>query len=282
MKEIRFRKPDFQKSLARARRFSRKTPAEGAPRSRFIRYLALGVLVVIFYFLTVSSMLVIDEVAVAGSGIIDIEAVAEALEQMSRDRIYLIPASHILIINQKRLLTYLQKELPQIRTLTKFKRVFPDRIEIAIEERQPLYVWQSKDSFYLLDQDGVVFQKITNYNPAAYSQDLITDTSGSEVRVGQELRLKKALGFIEQIKNDFTSFSLPGVRSLDIFAKTSIGFEVYFDLDRSAAVQLMSLDLLLSREIKPETLNGLSYIDLRLPDIAYYCYKDAPCATSSP
>lgn len=229
-------------------------------------------------------MLVIDEVALETTGIAS-DAMAESLRQMSQDRIYLIPASHILIINQERLLPYLQKELPQIRTLTKFKRVFPDRIEIAIEERKPLYVWQSKDSFYLLDQDGVVFQKITNYNPAAYSQDLIIDTSGSEVRVGQELKLDKALAFIEQtsqIKNDFTSFSLPASKSLDIFAKTSMGYEVYFDLDRSVNIQFANLDLLLSREIKPETLNGLSYIDLRLPDIAYYCYKDAPCATSSP
>ena len=107
--------------------------------------------------------------------------------------------------------------------------------------------------------------------------------------------IQKILNFIEQVKSlwqehihaiNYTGFSIAGKRSLDVFVKTNVGFSVYLDINRSVKRQLENLNLLLNQEIKPETYSGLSYVDVRLPNIAYYCYQDAPCApefvTSSP
>lgn len=300
-RRIRFRRPEFQEKLERARRFQRKAIplSEGLGewvlqklglRSRPSRLLSLILLLLIAYFLFISNLFLVKNAELL-SAEPSPEQVREVLKLLKWKRIYLVPSSHILILNQKMMLAALQQELPQVRTLTQFKKIFPDRVALAIEERKPLYVWQSGVNYYLLDQDGVVFQKVLNYDPATFFELLITDLTVTEVRIGQELDTKKILGFIEQLQalwpqkiqeTNFLSFSVPSVRSPDIFVRTAIGFQVYFDLERSVNVQLTHLDRLLGQEIRPETYTGLSYIDLRLPNIAYYCYQDAPCAAPPP
>ena len=151
----------------------------------------------------------------------------------------------------------------------------------------PKYVWQSGSDFYLLDQDGVVFQAIASYAPETFSQALIIDTSAAPVTAGEGLSIKPILEFVSRAKDAWQThinqaglvhFSVPGGKSQDILVKTTIGFNVLFDLERDPVEQLENLKILLNREILPETHGGLSYIDLRLPHMAYYCYKDAPCA----
>lgn len=284
MREFRFRRPEFQEKLKRARGYQRKTA--GVFGSRFARFGILVVLLLAAYFLMVSGFFLVGDAVVTSSSITS-EQVNDVLAAMGRTRAYLIPQNHILILTRQSLLAAFQKELPQVRAVTSLRRIFPNRIEIAVEERQPSYIWQTGQNYYLLDQDGVVFQEVKNYQPSAFSEILITDRTTQAVRVGDQLEAAKVLEFIQHVKEiwprlvpqaDFVSFSIPSTKSPDIFARTNIGFEVDFDLERSAQVQLENLNLLLSREIKPETYTGLSYVDLRLPNIGYYCYQDAPCA----
>lgn len=229
----------------------------------------------------------VREVAVSSEGPSS-EQVSDVLKKMSQERIgYVIPGNHMAVLNRSRMLAALQKELPQVRQIKSFKRIYPNKLELVLEERQPFYVWQSGEEFFLLDQDGVIFRELTSYSPQTFSQILITDTSETEVQTGQELEIKKILAFVEEIKNNwalyipqtsFVSFSISGIKSQDILARTATGYQVYFDMDRKAVKQLSNLKLILDGEINPETYSGLSYIDLRLATIAYYCYQDAPCA----
>lgn len=296
-KQLRFRRPEFQEKLARARRYQRKVVVgEEGGRSKFFQKIGLrsnssrigaGIfLLLIAYFLFISRIFLVKHAEVVASGVGEAE-VSEVLQRMEYQQIFLIPSNHILIFSQKRFLAALQKELPEIRRLSSFKRLFPDKVRVALEKREPLYVWQSGENYYLLDQDGVVFQKITNYQPAAFTQTLISDRTRREVKVGEELPIQTILHFVQETQRlwekfvpqtSLVSFSVPGIKSLDIFAKTAIGFEVYFDLERKAETELKNLNLVLAQEIKAETYSGLSYIDLRLPTMVYYCYQDAPCA----
>ena len=296
-KQLRFRRPGFQDKLSRARRYIRKTGpvSEGVGdailqsvglRSRITQFLAGFLVLLIVYFLTISQVFLIKNIEVQGPGA-SAEAVREVLARMSRERIYFVPSNHVLLLNRVAFLNRLQRELPEIRSITTFKKVFPDRLIVSFEERQPLYIWQSGTNFYLLDQDGVVFRKITNYDPASFSEILITNRLAEEVTIGEMLPIIKIMNFIQELNNvwsrqidetNFTSFSIPGLKSPDLSVQTGIGFQVYFDLERSAKIQVENLSLLLKREIKPETFSGLSYIDLRVSTTAYYCFKDAPCA----
>ncbi|KKW29463.1 MAG: hypothetical protein UY73_C0017G0005 [Parcubacteria group bacterium GW2011_GWA2_52_8] len=293
----RFRRPEFQQKLRAARSFERKTPPrptgfwQGLLRSIGLHtpWRQLSVLLgfgIIAYFSFFSSVFLISKVEV-GEGGFSAEQLSEIVAGMRDRRVYLVPSNHLLLINRDSVLRALQTEIPQIRSVTSFSRTGLGSIRLGLEERESKYVWQSGEDYFLLDQDGVVFQRVLNYDPPVYPELLLVDRSAQPVVVGDNVDAGRLMELVTELvalwpdvvaQTSYQSFSFPGVASLDIFVRTGIGFQVYIDVERSVTAQLRSLNLLLTREIKPETYAGLSYIDLRLPDVAYYCYKDAPCA----
>lgn len=301
-KQQRFRRPEFQEKLARARQYQRKSlPVDDGPGMRFFRRIGLGskilrfavlvFMLVIGYYLFLSRAFLVSDVSLEenspGPGTAEIAGV---LRKLGDSRVYLIPENHMLFLSRGKLLSVLQINFPEVREITFFRRSFPNHIALSLEVRKSEYVWQSGQKYYLLDQDGVVFQEVGRYFEAAFPEILIKDGQNREVAVGQKLEIKKILAFIQNLKElwpgyvtqtTFTAFFTPAIQSPDLVAETLAGFRVLFDLDRSASVQLQSLRLLLNETIPAETIPGLSYIDLRLPATAYYCYKDAPCALES-
>jgi len=281
-KQVRFQHPEFREKLEKARRYARQAPG---PRSRFVQILGILFLFSVLYFLTVSKIFLVSNAAVNGGA--DQKQIVDVLTYLGGKRFYLIPKNHILLLSQKRLLAELQAKLPTVRKITSYRRILPNSIELTVEAREPRYIWQSGSNYYLLDQDGVIFEKIANYAPESFPQVIISDGSAENLAVGQPLNINESLDFIKHLQTfwaeqmrdiGFVGVELPGRKSPDIFVRTSLGFRVYFDAKRSAGAQLANLKLLLYQEINPETYTGLSYIDLRLPNIAYYCYLDAPCA----
>src|SRR3989344_1090892 len=280
-KQVRFQRPEFREKLEKARGFARKPRG---PRSRLVPILAFLFLLAAVYFLTISKIFLITNAEVIGA---DPEQIIDVLKRLGAKRFYLIPKNHILILTQNRLLSELRENLPNVRKITSYRRILPDSIALTVEMREPLYIWQSGRNYYLLDQDGVIFEKISDYMPDSFRQIVISDGTAENLAVGQDLGITESLNFLEELRNlwlkeirdiEVVGVELPGRKSPDIFVKTSIGFRAYFDVKRSASVQLTNLKLLLYQEIPPETYTGLSYIDLRLSNIAYYCYLDAPCA----
>lgn len=284
MRDIRFRRPEFQEKLKKARHFERRLGPAGW--RKIVKWGAVILAAAVVYFFTLSQFFLVTSAEVLSPNFSP-EQIRDVLKIIGNQRRFLIPENHILLLSKTNMLKNLQKELPQIRAVTDYRRVFPNKIRIGLVERLPSYVWQSGENHYLLDQEGVAFQKVLNYSPSAFSEILVVDKTGKEVNVGEELVPANILEFMEKTKalwpqqvreTNFVSFSLPGTKSADIFVKTAIGFEVYFDLNRGVEVQLSNLALILGREIKPETYPGLSYVDLRLANTGYYCYLDAPCA----
>ena len=285
-KQLRFRKSEFQDRLAKARVYQRKSASSPILPSRRMRIVAACLLALIFYYLAISNRFLVREAEILDDGFSRAD-VNQVLGAMSGNRVALvIPSNHFLVFNQKRLLATLQKDFPEIRSVSRFHKAFPNRVELELEKRRALFVWQSGNEYFMIDQDGAVFQQFPGL-PAGENEILIVDKNASPVQIGQKLNIGKALGFIQNIQDqwlryihetDITGFTLPSKQSSDILATTSTGFQIYFDLDRSVTIQLENLRLVLREQIRPETYSGLSYIDMRLATIAYYCYKDAPCA----
>lgn len=296
-REIRFGRPEFKEKLTRAREYARrqmplpttfwsKVLHKVGFRSLFTQILGLVLVGLIGFFLTISHMFLITQIKLNNTDIRE-DQVRDVLRRMQSKRMYLIPSNHMAILNEHSLLAAIQKDIPEVRKITSFKRILPNRLELSLEKRTPLFVWHTGEGFYLVDQDGVIYQKILNYQQDTYSQIVIIDKSFEDIAVGQALPIEKLLNFLNKLQDawsekisqtDYVAFSIPALSSPDLNVHTTIGFEIYFDLDRGVPGQLANLSLLLSSEIKPETYSGLSYIDLRLPNIAYYCYKDSPCA----
>lgn len=291
-RQTRFRKPDFQEKLARARGYERRV---GGVTRRLPRYFVFVCALVILYFLAISHEFLVRDASVNDAAMSD-EQIRSALGNLQDKRLwFIIPSNHILVLNKADLFDELRRVDPKMRTISMMKRSWPNRLALNLEMREPRYVWQSGTEYFLLDQDGVIFEQIPSYTPEVFSQSLIEDSSAALVTPGTTLAVQRIIKFIEDVRSDWpvninetsiVSFSVPAVRSKDIIVKTAIGFNLYFDLERGVADQLSDLKIVLREQIRAETFSGLSYIDLRLPSIAYYCYRDAPCApeysTSTP
>ena len=281
-REVRFRKPEFQDKLARARRYERKIGS-----ARWPRYLALVCALVVLYFLAFSNKFLIKQAESNANGP-SAEQIQNTLARLRRSRLwFVVPGNHILVIDKASLLPELRRIEPGVKSIKAMKKMWPNRLVLNIEMREPRYVWQTGAKYFLLDQDGVIFEQIPSYTPETFSQSLIVDSSAAALSPGDLLAIQPVIKFIEEVKRlwpgeinqtDIKSFAVPAVRSKDIVVKTGIGFSLYFDLARPVSEQLSDLRIVLRQQIRPETYTGLSYIDLRLPTIAYYCYKDAPCA----
>jgi len=79
-------------------------------------------------------------------------------------------------------------------------------------------------------------------------------------------------------RTEIVELKIPGRASSDVFVVSDQGWSVYFDLESPASRQILSLKLILDKEILPDRLPELAYVDLRLPTTAYYCFKNEPCA----
>ena len=277
MKEIRFRRPEFQGKLKRARKFERRNEKEEPSRLRQIwPWAGVAFLIAAAYFLFFSRVFVIESS--------NNEQANKAIARLARQHRYLIPKSHLVILTRRSLLLEIQKDNPEARRITGFKKIFPNGLEVAIEMREQRYIWQSAASFYSVDQDGTLYETL-DVGPGEAL--VITDRSAQPVAVGTKISDPRLVPFLDKLQElwpkqihdvEIISFSIPAVGNSDIFVKTKTGFQIYFDLGRKVEAQLASLNLVLSREIDPATFTGLSYVDLRLPRQAYYCYLDAKCA----
>lgn len=167
------------------------------------------------------------------------------------------------------------------------KRFWPNRLRIKLEERIPVAIWQTGADYFYLSQDGVLTEQL----PAGYATSTdsflrVVDLSAKPAAAGDSLGVQKLLAFMAGLSAEWqasthTSVSglkIPGRASSDIFAASSQGWSVYFDLDSPVSRQLLSLKLILEKEIPAERMKDLAYVDLRLPTTAYYCYRNEPCA----
>ena len=280
MKEIRFRRPEFQGKLKRARKFERRNEKEEPSRLRQIwPWAGVAFLIAAAYFLFFSRVFVIESS--------NNEQANKAIARLARQHRYLIPKTHLVILTRRSLLLEIQKDNPEARRITGFKKIFPNGLEVAIEMREQRYIWQSAASFYSVDQDGTLYETL-DVGPGEAL--VITDRSAQPVAVGTKISDPRLVPFLDKLQElwpkqihdvEIISFSIPAVGNSDIFVKTKTGFQIYFDLGRKVEAQLASLNLVLSREIDPATFTGLSYVDLRLPRQAYYCYLDAKCASEN-
>src|SRR3989344_525359 len=145
VRESRFRNPEFQEKLARARRYERKTGLYFSWRS----FIILGLFLTAVYFLAISKKFLVTQAAVSGTGA-SAEEISAVLTRMRNERFgYVIPRNHILILDEEKLLFEIQQEFPAVRSISALKKIWPDQIAVAIEERVPKYVWQSGSDFFL-------------------------------------------------------------------------------------------------------------------------------------
>jgi len=158
-----------------------------------------------------------------------------------------------------------------------FKREFPDRLAVSIDEKKPVAIFKEDENYFFIDKKGIIFEKNLRRNLEKSSWPVIKNPNlGGDLKLGDKIIGEKKLSQILEINS--------GLKKLDIEitvteiandqrvnVKTSEGWDVYFDLgNNNVSQQIFNLGLVLKEKIFPEDRENLEYIDLRFGNRVYY------------
>jgi len=249
-------------------------------KNRFF-WLGFFILIVIggfIYLFIFSSVFQIKDVQISGAEKSPVPEIKDIVFLKSKSR-------NIFLINFEEITRNLLKKYPQIANIN-FKRDFPDRILIQIEERRPIALFcqpvielfplffdkSPAEECYFLDRQGVIFEKIENQ----LGNFLVFNAKSfiSKFSLGQEIvnenYLTKILKINTQLEKDIKIEKVLLVSENRLNIKTSEGWEIYFNPEKDLDWQIEEMKILLEQKISPERRKNLEYVDLRFDKIYIY------------
>ncbi len=156
------------------------------------------------------------------------------------------------------------------------KKKYPQTLNIVYELKQPLFVWQESEHYFLIDELGDAVREI---NPVTLKQDLplISRATTTDVVVGSNLIKKETVNFVnellEKIKRLNFNWRVTKIEFINnevptIIVKTNNNWLIYFSRNLEIDSQLIKLlRVLNSGSINHQTLQ---YIDLQVSNKVYW------------
>ncbi len=207
-----------------------------------------------------------------------VEWVVTGQEKVSKEAIVsLVVPENIFLVDKKAIRVKILESFPQIAEV-EISRNFPDSLNILVIERVSAGVWCQEDDCFLLDSEGIIFEKTAVEDEA--QQVLIRNLNGGELVLGDRAVEGEELYKILKIDSDLKSelnikvegFTISPDNKLIVLAEG--GWEIYFNLANDIDWQVTKLGAVLEEKIPPEERDNLEYIDLRFGNFAPYKYKD--------
>lgn len=166
------------------------------------------------------------------------------------------------------------KFLPQIKSISIEKHYWGKKIEARVVERSPYGTWcmgsEAPECFWF-DEDGYIFKRGLPSEGNIIKS--VNDLSGRKLGLGNTvldnnffLNLKGAFEILEKSGIGVRAIELKDLALEEVVAKTTEGPLVYFSLRFSSA---NSTDLLGTLG-ENKSFSKLQYVDLRIPNRAYY------------
>lgn len=207
---------------------------------------------------------------VAGSTVFKIKTMNIAGEAIPtlEDALQTLSGRNLLFIQEEAIFTELLVIDPSLKSI-RFVRGFPDHLQIVVERRHPVLVWEVNNTQWAVDMAGVAF---TLDPTTADGIPKVVDSRGQPVTVGERL-----------ISPDFVAFTREaflqspeivggkiiqaeiGETTFHIGLRTEAGWKIILDSTRPLEGQLENLRLLLA-DYRGDIHE---YVDLRLAGWAY-------------
>ena len=259
----------------------------------------------VFYFLFISPVLRGKEIKIGGNKIIPTQNIAVLASSLLEGKIWgFIPSSQMAAISLPEISRKLQKEFPEIRQ-AEVKRILPDILEIRIIEKKPSSICceaevviqplmvdlmameistssasapkeqiPSAGDCFLSDEEGFLYRQSseisTDFLPKFFSKN------GENYELGQKAVSSSTIVFAREFKEkmenskvEIVGFSFKDAENREMAAYAKQGWVIYLDLSRFVETQIRVIEALLADELKNSRKN-LEYIDLRIPNRAYY------------
>lgn len=241
--------------------------------------LFLVILGTVVYFVVFSSIFKIKEIDISGNQKTGFEELKNLISNQI-DKNFL--KRSIFLTNLKEINEMLLEKFPQIAKVN-LNRKLPNVLAVQIEERNPVAIFsqalpsfpeenlggQGQNYFYI-DKEGIIFEEISEIPQML---KIKKSTSAGDLELGKKIIEKELIAQILKINSELkdnlkiplTEFLIISERRLN--AKTSEGWEIYFNPERDLEWQLTQLSVLLKERIPPDKRRNIEYIDLRFEKI---------------
>ncbi|CAA9307184.1 MAG: hypothetical protein AVDCRST_MAG77-6167 [uncultured Chloroflexi bacterium] len=160
--------------------------------------------------------------------------------------------------------------IPSVRWARVVPR-FPNVVEIEIVERTPIATWQAANGAFLVDDQGYVMAELPPGERPAAALLPVRDTSGFELRVGDQVSQRALLAARELVK----AMPAAGVRARDVelgptglVFTTEAGWRVIFGETEGLNAKLANLAAV--AEMAQQRNLKIAVLDLRPKDRPFY------------
>ena len=153
-----------------------------------------------FYLLFLSSFFQIKEIKISGNQKVLAQDLENLVESQIAKKIAFFTTKSIFLINSKKINNIILGDFPQIEKV-KFKKDFPDTLDISVEERKPVAIFYQNDNYFLIDKNGIVFEKVSE--STSTNLKIENKILSSEIKVGEKAVEENLLAQIIDIENKF-------------------------------------------------------------------------------
>jgi len=245
------------------------------------RFFWLGLLVFIFiaalfYTLFFFEAFQVKQITIAGTGRVSAEELRDAVENKLENEILFLKTKSIFLISSQKIKEDILSKFPQIAKV-EIKRTSPDALSVWVAERAELVSWWQKDTCFLLDGEGIIFEKCPSETSLT---KLLDQKNTTPLNLGEKVIEKEYLDKILETHRRLTNELKIEVEEMAVFsnefdAKTPEGWKIYLSPEEDLDWQLTKLSQVIEKEIPPERRKDLDYIELRFGNFAPYKYKEA-------
>ena len=293
------------KRIARQRRGSNPFKKERGKIATWIfniiNIALLGFVGYLLYFFFISTYFVVDDISVSGMKFVSTgDFIQMTRKEVESETFFGLPTQNIHLVSLGDLRKAIERQY--LFESLEIKRVYPNQIQIYVEERNVQYRLFSASHEYLIDDEGVVVKKITNYAYRPKVLSIINDQEDKEEKVkmtfrdndifpslyvnqditfgiGQQILTVDQVTFFNRLleKRETDMYALQSVQIAQAFPQnvtvsTQEGWDVVFNTNNDLEVQFERLKLVLEQEIGDQR-SRLDYIDLSLGKNIYYKYQ---------
>lgn len=229
----------------------------------------------IFYFLFFSTFFQFKKIIISGNEKISNQDIETEIIKKLEKKILFLSSKSIFLVNLNQIKDEILNNFPLIAKI-EILRVFPDTLNVNIGERLAIANFYQEDNFFLLDEEGVIFEKKFNENLLKIMDKQNVE---SPFTLGDKVIEKDYLDKIFKIQKNLSEDPKIEIKEFIVFherlnVKTIENWEIYFDQKGNLNWQLTKLNLVLKEKIPSEKRKDLEYIELRFGDFATFRYKE--------
>ena len=241
-----------------------------------------GIAGYIFFF---SPYLRINKLVLSGVEELDYEKVLGEINSRIQGKYFnIVPRNNFILIFRKNLENDLLNKFKKIESVGITKE-FPDKLEVAINERKALILWCSGGPCYITDSKGYAYAGADLGLPELEENNLIrlVDLSVRPVDLGQKVLEPDYIQFVLGIKRELLDelgleledeYSTKSSVAEEVRVKTKEGWDIYFNSKISFNQSVEILKMFLNEKIGTEEHAKLEYIDVRIENKVFYKFKD--------